>query len=309
MTESSRRRTVRGSFRSWLFSGAWVMCALPVAWSPRADAPKEAPPVATAHLPFVVRVRSDVATVCTGKLLAPNLVLTARHCIDVVPHDEPCAKSRFSTLTAPERVVVSICADGDGDSACAHTFSSASILRPAGARANDLCGSDVALVVLSLNIPSTVARAAEPDLSPDASLGTSYSVVGYGARDAFGSGVGELRRKDGLRHYCSAVPRAGEVACSSAYDMIGLTPTIAAAEVVVEYAVCPGGSGGGLFESESIADVTPRLVGIASRAIGSDACMLSIFSRSAAHHGFLTEGAREAAARGGYEAPNWAGSE
>src|SRR5690606_11350585 len=78
--------------------------------------------------------------VCTGTLVAPNVVMTARHCIE---EGNPGCDDSFTGVA--KYVSVSVTTDGG-------TYSVASTRVPSGSRP---CGDDLALLVLSSPVPAT----------------------------------------------------------------------------------------------------------------------------------------------------------
>jgi secreted trypsin-like serine protease len=148
-------------------------------------APDRAPAVAPAPPAFVngvVALRNDTSgSLCTGALVAPSLVLTARHCLAEV-RGRDC-DARFGAAVAPAAVRVLAGRTALGGS----EVRAARILVPPG---EGLCGDDIALVELSAPVAgdSLAIGAAGPRPAD------RYTSLGYGGVDAFGHGAG-LRRE------------------------------------------------------------------------------------------------------------------
>ncbi|MBV9949061.1 MAG: trypsin-like serine protease, partial [Myxococcales bacterium] len=86
---------------------------------------------------------------CSGALLAPNLVATARHCVAALTSTAVnCSTSMFGAVTAPGNVTVTT----DADLRTRTTrFRVSQIVVPSGANQTSVCGNDLALLILSQN--------------------------------------------------------------------------------------------------------------------------------------------------------------
>src|SRR5690606_36470418 len=95
---------------------------------------------------------------CSGSLIAPNLVLTARHCVARTSGDYvQCGNSPLGDNYPVDRLYVTTDTrfrqNGDW-------YGVKEIRTPD--TGNDTCGYDVALLILSSNIPSTIATPINP---------------------------------------------------------------------------------------------------------------------------------------------------
>lgn len=242
---------------------------------------------------FAVAVLDESGGVCSGTMLAPNLVLTARHCVaegggywfidcDSDTFEDPWPASAFR-VSADE--------NADYDSA---PFRVKKILVPSS---TEFCGQDIALLVLQENVPSSAATVAVPQLTPPAV--TEITAIGYGATSPFSSDEGARRRRNGVPLVC--IPGDADIGCDPRdYDMV-------ASEIASGNGLCGGDSGSGAYV---LGGPQPIVIGVLSRASDSGAqCSDAVFVRTDSHASFLVAGAKEAAAEGGYALPAWAGEE
>jgi hypothetical protein len=219
---------------------------------------------------------------CSGTLIAPNLFLTAQHCVAEVPTSFViCGRTQFGSVYPASGFVattnVSLFAGfRDG-------YSGSEVYIPPGDR--DLCGQDIALIILDGNVPESETIPYVPRIDEPVSQGEEYVAVGYG-QTASGGGAGTRRIIENRFVQCN-----GEEC-----DPFG-SGQVQFGEWVGSDGTCQGDSGGPALDDQL------RVIGVLSR--GADGCRSSTYTGIAENADWLREVGRIAAERGGYTAPLW----
>jgi MYXO-CTERM domain-containing protein len=195
-------------------------------------------------------------TLCSGELLAPNVVLTARHCVSVQTNPTISCDQNGNTLNGADF-------GDDQPLASIHVMVGPAIYQnetpAAGAKAiyhptgTTLCNADVALVVLDTNI--TTIAPMRVRITTGITSGESVRTVGFGTNDQ-NQPIGTRFRKDAV-----SVLAVGSVVSASQTPLGGN-------EFELGESSCGGDSGG-----PAVDEKTGAIVGIASRA-GAD-CTLA----------------------------------
>ncbi|HEV8548512.1 MAG TPA: trypsin-like serine protease [Polyangiaceae bacterium] len=222
---------------------------------------------------------SQSASACTASLIAPNVLLTARHCISQGGSENiVCGRSPFGDPVAGSDTVVTNATQPSDRSTF---YRGADVRVPSDG--SDVCGFDVALIILASPVPASQATPLVPRIDIPVVAGEAYTAVGYGLNDDGERNPGRMQRGD-LAVTClpDQCPR------------LGVAPT----EFLGDTGVCSGDSGGPALDTEG------KVIGVVSR--GSEPCATPIYGQVAAWADFITKTVLNAAETGGYAPPFWA---
>jgi hypothetical protein len=244
--------------------------------------------------------------VCSGALLAPNLVATARHCADEISADQvDCSSSTFGPAYAPSQYVITNgTVLGEGTS-----YSVSKIVTPSASDQTDVCGNDIALLILKTNIQ--LPQYVEPVLSPpmtDSMWSRTVTAIGYGIdapTDTTGTSAGTRRILENINLAC--IPN--DPSFVDCYSNPAAKQYISPTEFQSGDGTCEGDSGSSAFDQAQFDAGKWVSFGVLSRGgVSSDGktCLGSIYSRFDAWSQLLSDTAIEAAQMGGYTAPAWA---
>lgn len=233
---------------------------------------------------------------CSGTLIAPNLVVTARHCVEEDPESTPPCSGGELSPPSSLRVVV-----GPRAMQTAPNFVVSKIIP---APKTDGCVPDMALVQLAKPIPASVAKPAKPAIDSAFRARPHYvssvTAIGFGVDDVGEAGVRRLRRD--IPVLC--VRGDSQFDCGPEVDEF-----IQPFEIVTGPGPCQGDSGGGLYEPKGSDGTDPTVLAVVSRG-GIDEngiCSEGLYVRVDPFHALFVEAATVAAKDGGYPLPAWAG--
>ena len=262
-------------------------------------------------------ISQEMVAYCTGVMLGPNLVATARHCVaELSSSTIDCGTSSFGALYPASDLYLTQDTVIDPHDLTMYNNSVSEIIVPSGADQTAVCGNDIALLILGqpLNaLPQYVVPTISPPMT-SSQYETTVTAIGYGVdspTDTMGTTAGTRRIKENVALACIPNdPNPNE----QALDCYASNPTqapmfLTTSEFMSGDSTCEGDSGSGAFEQSNFDAGRWVAFGVLSRG-GTSAdgttCIQPIYSRFDAWASLLVSAANEAAAMGGYAVPSWA---
>jgi hypothetical protein len=236
--------------------------------------------------------------ICSGALILPNVVATARHCIQESVTRVDCRESpRFARRKPGDLFVTTRMSMRDVPAAGWHAV--AAVHTPAD---DQVCGNDIALLVLDAPIPRSEAKPVTPGVQyvmwDRERYQDTFTAIGYGTTSPDGDGSGVRRRLDLVSVLC--IPGSPDLPCPVGFNE---------SEFAGGDGTCSGDSGSSAFERGSFERGEPVSFGVLSRGSVSEdetQCVTSVYTRFDAHRDFVVDVA-ERASNGFrlYAKPSW----
>lgn len=243
--------------------------------------------------------------VCSGALILPNVVATARHCVDASPKQIDCTQNpTFGARSGGGFYVTTNTKMTQGGTAGWYAVSQIAV--PSDAH---ICGNDIALLVLSNAVPATDAAPITPGVQYPMWDWTRYdpvfAAIGYGVTGPDKEDSQTRRIRKFIDVVC--VPGAEKRACPDDV-MAYFSPK----EFWGGSGTCSGDSGSSAFEGSTFVKDAPVSFGVLSRGGeetpdgGVPQCSQSFYTRFDAHRDFVLEVAKLASQSWTlYPEPSW----
>lgn len=252
----------------------------------------------------LVQLGGGVSGLCTATLLAPNLAVTARHC--VAPPDGTtvdCKSATFGTQVAPSNLfVVNAPTFDQMKPQASELVPVAQIITP---QPQTICGNDIAVLLLAQSIQ--LDAYAEPSINPPMTdhnaYATSISEIGYGLDSPTDMSSAGIRR---IRENVDLVCIPNDSSFNDCFSDPAVKSAMSANEFQSGDGTCEGDSGSSAFDQRA-ADAGKWIsFGVLSRgATQGSTCSTAVYTRFDAWGSMLVDAAQRAAAMGGYAVPAW----
>lgn len=246
---------------------------------------------------------------CTGTLIAPNLVVTARHCVSQTPPGSvDCATTAFQGQYSPNNFYIT---------------TNSSLFQSSGTwvRASKfvtptptlLCGNDIALIILASNVPASAATPVTPNVMYDLRDRTHISkladtAIGFGLTDPTNmNSAGTRHIRQNIQFNCIPNDPSSFVDCWKH----GYQDIMREQELYSGDGPCEGDSGSGAFSQAQFDNGQFLSLGVLSRGgvtLDGKTCQGSFYTRLDSYRDLIIQTAKQAATMGGYTPPDWVNS-
>ncbi len=215
--------------------------------------------------PAVVAIDVGGEALCTGSLIAPNVVLTARHCVSETTEEVSCP-SRSAQVTANRSASsLTILAGDDAETAKA-LAKGESLVTPSS---NVLCDGDIALIVLDRNVTGITPLKIRTGAVEE---GERLRLVGYGkSGDDSGAGKKLLRTNVPVVSVTAHELQTGEATCNGDSGGPAIDEETGAIVGVVSRGgpTCAGPSTRNIFtRTDAFASLIAKATGVSASAAG-----------------------------------------
>jgi hypothetical protein len=264
----------------------------------------------------IAQEQQNMVAFCSGVLLAPNLVATARHCVaQLTSTTIDCTSSAFGPLYPANQIYATTDPVIMSPMMGGKFLAVSSVIVPSGADQTSVCGNDIALLILGENV--ALPEYAEPVITPPMTYAQYEPVVtaiGYGIdtpTDTTGASAGTRRIKENVKLTC--IPN--DTSFTDCFSDPTARQVLTASEFVSGDSTCEGDSGSAAFEQSNFNQGKWLAFGILSRGgVSTDGttCEQPIYSRFDAWGSLIVSAAQQAAmaataAHASYPLATWAG--
>jgi MYXO-CTERM domain-containing protein len=242
----------------------------------------------------------NASNICSGVLIAPNLVLTAQHCISSASGSTrvDCKDDKFASRPVD---VANVKVTTDTKIPGRNSYAVSEIIVPVE---QQVCGADVALLVLARNVPASEAKPAAPlvktPMTSRNAITGKIAAIGYGLSAPNKKDSGTRRIKEKIAIAC--IPGDSTADCAEK-DLSSDSKR----EFQTVGGVCHGDAGSGAFEQGSLDKKDPVVLGVLSRITMKEGeCTDGVYTRTDMYARLIISAAVHAAEKGDYETPRWA---
>jgi MYXO-CTERM domain-containing protein len=238
---------------------------------------------------------------CSGALIAPNLVVSARHCVEQTPQTIDCASATFGGALGPTSAFYVTTSDSMNQPDTGW-HSVQKIVTPTP---TSVCGNDLSLIILSDTVAANEATPITPEvqypITDHNRFSTTVTAIGYGITSPNSNTAGERHILENIQLAC--IPGDPQLDCGSATGT-----SVAAAEFVSGDGTCEGDSGSSAYEQTNFNAGRYVSLGVLSRGgVSSDGtqCQGGIYTRLDSWRTLIVQTVTQAATLGGYPVPSW----